>query len=243
MSKIPKQPQTIFDEFTNDFKKVYGEDLIAIILYGSVARGEYVYKKSDINFLIVLSETGIQRLKSAIALIPKWQKRRVITPLILTEEYIQSALDSFPIEFLTMKQHYEVIYGKDVLAGIDIKTEHLRLQCERELRGKLLHLREGYLNTHGKSRNIKQLIRSSIPAFTSIFTALLYLKDVETPSLNHQIFARTAEVFGLEEILLKKILTFKENKIKLNNFQINQLMENYIEQIHKLTQMVDQLKS
>ncbi len=243
MSKIPKQPQTIFDEFTADFKKVYGEDLIAIILYGSAARGDYIYKKSDINFLIVLSETGIQRLRSALALTPKWQKRRVITPLILTEEYIHSALDSFPIEFLTMKLHYQVVYGKDLLAEIEIKPEHLRLQCERELRGKLLHLREGYLNTHGRSRNIKSLIRFSLPAFTSIFTALLYLKHIETPHLNHQIFAKIAEAFGLEETLLKKILTFKENKIKLNHLQLNQLMEDYIEQIRKLTQIVDQLKS
>jgi len=243
MSKIPKQPDDIFQQLVDDFKNTYGDELISIILYGSAARGEYVYRKSDINFLIVLSESGIQRLRSALAVIPKWQKRRVATPLILTESYIQSALDSFPIEFLTMKQHYQVIYGSDVLAGIEIQTEHLRLQCERELRGKLLYLREGYLNTQGKAQKIKQLIRSSLPAFASLFSALLHLKNIEAPPLQHQIFARTAEVFSLEETLFKKILTFKEDKIKLNTTQLNQLMENYIEQIRKLTQLVDQLKS
>jgi predicted nucleotidyltransferase len=243
MSKIPKRPEDIFQPFIADFKNIYGDELISIILYGSAARGEYVYKKSDINFLIVLSETGIQRLRAALAIVPKWQKRRVATPLMLTESYIQSALDSFPIEFLSMKQHYQVVYGRDVLAEIAIDAEHLRLQCERELRGKLLHLREGYLNTRGKATRIKALIRSSLPAFASLFAALLHLKNMEVPPLKHQLFARTAEVFGLDEILFKKILTFKDDNIKLNAAQLNQLVEDYIEQIHRLTQLVDQFNS
>lgn len=242
MSKIPKQPDDIFQQVVDDFKKAYSDDLISIILYGSAARGEYVYKKSDINFLIILSESGIQRLRSALKLIPRWQKRRVATPLMLTESYIQSALDSFPIEFLTMKQHYRVVYGRDVLAGINIQTEHLRLQCERELRGKLLHLREGYLNTQGKAQKIKELIRSSLPAFASLFSALLHLKNIEAPALKHQLFAKTAEVFGLDETLFKKILTFKVDNIKLNTLQLNQLLEDFIEQIHRLIQLVDQFK-
>jgi predicted nucleotidyltransferase len=105
MSKIPKTPEQIFQEFTDDFMKTFGDDLISIILYGSAARGEYIYKRSDINFLIVLTEQGIMQLRRALLLIPRWQKRKVSTPLILTEGYIRSALDSFPIEFLNMKQH------------------------------------------------------------------------------------------------------------------------------------------
>lgn len=243
MAKIPKEPQTIFDEFTRDFKNIYGDDLVSIILYGSAARGEYIYKKSDINFLIVLSEAGIQRLRAALPLIPKWQKRRVATPLLLTESYIDSALDSFPIEFLTMKRHYQVVYGRDVLAAIRIAPDHLRLQCERELRGKLLHLREGYLNTRGRSQAVQALIRSSIPAFASIFAALLHLKNIDVPSLMHQLFSKTAEVFGLDETVFKKILTFKEENIKMSSLQLSGLLENYIEQIRKLIRIIDQLNS
>lgn len=243
MAKIPKEPQTIFEEFTTDFKNIYGEDLVSIILYGSAARGEYVYKKSDINFLIVLSETGIQRLRAALAIVPKWQKRRIATPLMLTESYIQSALDSFPIEFLSMKQHYQVVYGRDVLAEIAIDAKHLRLQCERELRGNLLHLREGYLNTQGKAPRIKTLIRSSLPAFAPLFAALLHLKNMEVPPLKHQLFARTAEAFGLDETLFKKIFTFNADDVKLSTSQLNDLLENYIEQIRKVIRVVDQLHS
>lgn len=239
MPKIPKNPEHIFQEFTDDYKEIFGDELIAISLYGSAARGEYVYKQSDINFLIVLSEQGIENLRSALSIIPKWKKRNVSAPLMLTTNYIQSALDSFPIEFLTMQQHYRLIYGEDILSKIKIQPEHLRLQCEREMRGKLLYLREGFLNTNGKLASIKRLIQASLPAFASIFSALLHLKN-ELPLVSKRaIFMKTAEVFGLDRKIFETILDLKNNKMK--KVQLYDLMERYINQIAKLTDITDQL--
>ncbi len=241
MSKIPKTPDEIFQEFTNDFKNIFGDDLISIILFGSAARGEYIHKRSDINFLITLSDSGMQRLKQAFSLIPKWRKKKVNTPLFLTTQYIQTALDSYPIEFLTMKQHYRVVHGEDVLSGIEIQPEHLRLQCERELRGKLIHLREEYLNTGGKSKRIKHLVRFSLPAFVSIFSALLYLKNTDVPNFKKEIFLNTADIFELDKKVFEKVLKLQENKSKLDKEEIIQLLEQYIDQIQKLTAIVDKL--
>ena len=188
MSKIPKLPEQIFEQFINDYKNAFEEELVSIILYGSAARGEYVYKKSDINFLIILKEKGIRQLKKILPLIKRWQKSKVSTPLILTNEYILSSLDSFPIEFLSMRQNYKVIFGEDALSSVKINDKDLRLQCEREIRGKLLYLRESYLNSLGDARMIKQLIQLSLPAFTSIFSALLHLKKIELPTSKAEIF-------------------------------------------------------
>jgi hypothetical protein len=56
MAKIPKTPEEIFPEITADFQKIFGEDLVSIILYGSGAGGDYVPGKSDLNFLITLTD-------------------------------------------------------------------------------------------------------------------------------------------------------------------------------------------
>ncbi|MCD4693714.1 MAG: hypothetical protein K8R79_12425, partial [Calditrichales bacterium] len=120
-------------------------------------------------------------------------------------------------------------------------SNDLRLQCEREIRGKLLHLRESYLNTYGKPRLIKQLLRFSLPAFTSIFSALLYLKELKIPASKKEIFTSTADVFELDGSVFEKMLKLKENNVKLNKEELNQLMEKYIEQIRKLTNIVDKL--
>jgi predicted nucleotidyltransferase len=241
MSKIPKSPDEIFQQFTSDYKNIFGDELISIILFGSAARGEYIPKRSDLNFLITLSDSGIQQLKRAFSLIPKWRKKKVSTPLFLTKQYIQTALDSYPIEFLSMKQYHQVVFGEDVLSSIEIQPEHLRLQCERELRGKLIHLRQEYLNTGGKSRRIKNLLRFSLPAFISIFSALLYIKQADNPKSKKEIFESTAEIFGLDKAVFDKVLKLQANKSKFAKEEITQSLEQYIKQIEKLTTIVDQL--
>jgi hypothetical protein len=150
-------------------------------------------------------------------------------------------LDSFPIEFLTMKQNYRVVYGEDIFAEIEIQPRHLRLQCERELRGKLLFLREGYLNTNGKSSMIKHLIKASLSAFSSIFSALLFLKDEEVPELKREIFMKTSDVFNLDSKVFENIFDLENKKSKLKKEQIYDLMEQYIVEIAKLADIIDKL--
>ena len=69
MPKIPNDPKEIFNEITKDYQDIYGKNLVSIILYGSAASGSYIPKKSDINFLIVLTEEGIQLVNEALEVI------------------------------------------------------------------------------------------------------------------------------------------------------------------------------
>ena len=150
MSKAPGNPEEIFQAVVKDYQSIFGSDLLSIILYGSGARGEYIPQKSDINFLILLSENGIDNLSKAFEVVSRGHKSRVSTPLFLTKNYIQASLDVFPIEFLNLKSYYQVVYGEDVLQGLVIEKKFVRLQCEREIKGKLLQLRQQFLETKRK---------------------------------------------------------------------------------------------
>ena len=103
MSKAPNDPKEIFREITEDYSRLFGDALISIILYGSATGGDYRPGKSDINFMIVLSEEGIGQLEKAFKAVEKWKKRKVAVPLFLTEAYIQTSLDVFPIEYLNFR--------------------------------------------------------------------------------------------------------------------------------------------
>ena len=241
MAKIPNDPKEIFDEITKDYQDIYGKDLIAIILYGSAASRNYIPKKSDINFLIVLTEEGITQLKKAFKTVEKWHKRKVSTPLFLTQSYISSSLDSFPIEFLNMQKSYQLVFGEDVLKDLPFNKNHLRLQCERELKGKLLQLRQVYLESRGKTRNLKFIIENSLTAFVSIFRALLYLKDKDVPGERRSIISLISQEMGVDEPTLQNLLGVKEGTVKLSTEQLNTLFEDYIKEVRKLSYAVDQL--
>jgi len=239
MAKIPSSPEEIFDEFVNDLRIIYGEEVESVILYGSGAKGEYVRKKSDINFLVVLSENGVSQLQKSFSLVKKWRKRKVAVPLFMTRDYINSSLDSFPVEFLSMKQNYKVVYGEDELAAIDIPPNELRLECEEQVKGKLLHLRGGFLASAGKKRLIEELLSISVPSFISIFEALLFLKK-ETPlSQKSEVFSKTAEVFGLDRNVFDTVLHVRNRSKKLSGDELIDLTQRYITEVRKLAGIID----
>jgi predicted nucleotidyltransferase len=242
MARVPERPEEIFEEFTRDYQAVFRDDLKSITLYGSGARGDYVPKKSDLNFLIVLTEAAMDRLREAFPLIRKWRKRQVNIPLFLTEEYITSSLDSFPVEFLNLRHSHVLVYGKDVLEGLSFDKKSVRLQCERELKGKLLLLREAYLDSEGKAGGLGQVSSASLTAFLSLFRALLFLRDREIPRHNDELISTTAREIGFDEKPFTEVLRVKEGKVKPRREEMEGIVERYLRAIRELWKTVDRLE-
>lgn len=241
MGKIPKRPEDIFDEFRGDYTTLFGDDLLAIILYGSGARGEYIPKKSDINFLIVLTDNGMEHLGDAVNLVAKWQKRKIPVPLFLTKTYIESSLDAFPLEFFNIRSAYQVIHGEDILKDVVIQKEDLRLQCERELKAKLLLLRESFLEANNKSHLLRELVAQSLSAFISIFKALLYLKGDEVPEKNEAVLSATVQSFGLDREIFQTLWYIKRGEKKSDRGALKEIVQKYISEIRGLSTQVDQM--
>ncbi|NVL89463.1 MAG: hypothetical protein HWN69_00515 [Desulfobacterales bacterium] len=241
MSKVPKDPKEIFPGIVDDYKGLFGEDLVSVILYGSAASNDYIPGKSDINFMIVLSEDGIDSLDRAFEVIGKWKKRNVATPLFLTETYVKTSLDVFPIEYLNFRNNHELVYGKDILKDLSFDQEFLRLQCEREVKGKLLVLREAFLETRGKGKYLQQLATQSLGTFVAIFNALLHLRGNELPRHKREVIREVCLAFDMDATLFEKLLDIKEKRLKLSDSEMADLFKSYLRQVHQLWKIVDTL--
>lgn len=241
MSKIPKTPQEVFPEFVADLKGIYGEGLQSLILFGSGARGDYVPGKSDINFLAILDENAVNDLERLQPLIPKWKKRAVAVPLIMTKAFICSSVDVYPVEFLNMKRHYQVVHGEDVLKDLVFDGKALRLQCERELKGKLMLLRTGFLNTAGKAEDLRRLMAASITAFLSVFGALLLVRGREIPQERRDIVPAVAQTYGLDAAPFLHCIDLREGKKDLSLGDLKAIFQSYTVEIQKLIKAVDDL--
>jgi len=241
MAKTIKNPKEIFPEIIADYKGIYGGDLVSILLYGSATGKDYRPGKSDINFMIVISEQGIKQLDRAFPVIKKWRKRNVAIPLFLTETYVATSMDVFPIEYLNFQRDYVPVFGKDILKDLSFDVEFIRLQCEREIKGKLLILREAYLESSGKGRALKDVIRNSIPALMAIFEALLYIKGQDIPKEKRTIVRNTCEAVDIDLGIFEKLLDIKEGKSKPGGSETGEIFKGYLVEMRKLSKRVDAL--
>ena len=242
MAKAPKEPKEGFEEFVSDCKKIFGDDLVSIILYGSAAEGNYRPGKSDINFLVVLTEDGIDALDRALKKTGKWRKRNIATPLFLSGQYIQTSVDAYPLEYLNFQRHYQVVFGRDVLRDLMVDRSMLRLQCEREVKGKLLLLRRTFLETEGKARALKTAIGFSLTAFIAIFEGLLFLRGHDPIKDRKERIRRVCEDFGLDHSLFITLLEVKEDRLKVKDEQMRELFKRYLKQIRELASKVDSME-
>jgi len=241
MGIIPDQLQGILADLSRDYQQAFGNDLLSLMLYGSAASGSYVKGKSDINVLVVLTPEGIGRLEDGFPLVDKWRKRDVAVPLVMTKNFITSSLDSYPIEFLNMKNQSALIYGENVLEPLDIRTEDIRLQIERELHSKILLLREGYLESTGSARHLRNLIRKSFTACVAIFNAMLYLKQAETPRDIPETIREMNRVFTIDANVFMLCSEIRRGTDKLSGKEVKDVFKKYMREVENLFHIIDGL--
>ncbi len=242
MARIPDQPQDIFVPLTEDYLDAFGRDLVSLMLYGSAAGGSYVKGKSDINLLVVLTPEGMNRLEDAFVLVKNWRKRNVAVPLVMTKDFIASSLDAYPIEFLNMKHQSVVIYGENVLEPLVFKPEDLRLQIERELKSKAILLREGYLESEGSTRRVRELIGKSLTALVSIFNAMLYLKQAGVPRHKKETMEETGKVFGIDAAVFARCFDIKAKTDGLSGKEVVEVFKRYLREVERISHVIDGLK-
>jgi len=235
--------QPIARMFLEQVRDVFGKELLSVIAYGSAMTADYRPKTSDHNFLVVLTPEGIAAIRKVQRAAGGWMRDRIHFPMFMTKDFIASSLDSYPVEFFNMKQAYEVLAGEDVLKDLVIPNANLRLQCERELKGKLLHLRQGYVFTQGKPRRIRALVNQSLSAFASIFRALLFLNGKPADGTREAVLNRACGEFHLDIALFQNLAMIRQKGITYAKFELENFMERYIAEIERLCKLVDRMEA
>jgi len=143
---IKDEALTKFKPFLDIVLDKYKDKIHSIHITGSALTDDFSSGASDINSIIVLNKMDLKFLEDFAPLGKKFGKKQISSPLIMTPDYITSSLDVFPVEFLTIKLLHKTVFGEDIFNDLEINSSDLRYQCERELKVKLIGLRQGYLS-------------------------------------------------------------------------------------------------
>lgn len=241
LEKIHPGARRSVPAYLEEVLRILGRDeILSVFLYGSVTGKDYNPRTSDINIGIVLRDVSVQKLKKLAKLVKKGTKKKIAVPLFLTSTYIKRSLDTFPIEFIEIKDFSLIIYGEDHLSGIKIEKEDLRKECESQIKGKLITIRQAYLEQALNRRGLERLIKTVFSSLMPVFRNMLRLKSSEEPPVSREdILSAISEVFGINAEPFMEILRDKKADGKISGRDPEVFLEEFAHELAKLSDIID----
>jgi predicted nucleotidyltransferase len=228
--------------FLVEILEKFRDRIHSIYVTGTAITADYDEKGSDVNSIFVLKEMDLGFLKILAPLGKKYGKDRVSAPLIMTPDYINSSRDVFPVEFLNFKLVHSTVFGEDILKDIEINRQDLRHQCERELKTKLIWLRQGYLSSMGDRKMLAERFAKSITGYVPLFRALIVLFGKEPPVKQEDVITALSAAMNINTGVFAKVLREKRRKSSHTVEELNTIFEDYYSATEKLGKMVDEIK-
>jgi len=227
------------EELVDQIKQALSDNLRSAVLYGSAAAGDFAPGTSNYNLLLVVDRLGLDELNALIRPVFRWTREGHRPPLLFTRGQLEASADAFPIELGDIRQSRRVLVGEDPLASVSINQEYLRLQLERELRGKLLALREGYLMSGGRPKQVVRLIASSLNGFLVLFRAAvrLFQEDVPAEKLDALRLLGQHVTFDPQPLLVAHEL--KHRRRTMRSVEPLALFQAYLTTIEQVVEAID----
>jgi predicted nucleotidyltransferase len=234
MADIPESVRATLRPYLAQVQKLFGGTLEAVILYGSAAGGEYLPGRSNINLLILLAGQDTGLLARYAALHKRWQKELIAVPLLLTEAELKSSLDVFPLEYLEIQERHVLLAGRDPFPELRIDPKNLRLQCEQELRGNLLRLRQRYVEGGAGTEAITILLPLSFTALLPCLRGLLRAGGQPVERSADAVVKEVQQHWGVDCAAFQDVLHLKRGTISPGPAELPRLFERYAAALQSL---------
>jgi hypothetical protein len=150
-------------------------------------------------------------------------------------------LDVFPIEFVEIRDSQVLLMGNDHFSSLEVSHEHLRLECESQLKGAVLRTRQAYLEIGSRKKGAEAVLHASLTSLIPVFRAMLRLKGAEVPRRKLDVVTAMSEAFGIDPGPFVAVLHDKAGDEKIAGSEAQGILARYIMDIENLAVKVDQL--
>jgi hypothetical protein len=190
-------PERIVTEAGAELGAALGSELRSVVLYGSAETVDFRPDRSDLNFAAVAEPITYGHLQRVAQWYARWRSERVAAPLLLAPSDLTRSLDVFPLEMLDIQERHRILIGDDLFTSIVVAPANVRLECEREAKGKLVRLRALYLELAGSPVEIRELMLDSRKTFLHVMRGLAFLRGVAWEPRETAVVATFTQLFGV----------------------------------------------
>lgn len=177
LDAIPEPMGSTLRQFATLLQNLTGTTAESLTLFGAIARGTFDATRHTARSVLVVSQVDLGMLKRLAEHGAKLGKQHLAAPLIMTPSYIDASRDTFPLELIEIQQNRIVAFGKDFFEDLEFNAADVRLQCERELKVILIHMRQGLLAAAGREKVLAQLVTSGAENLLRTLRGMLWLKE------------------------------------------------------------------
>lgn len=228
--------------FFLDILRSYSHNIHSIHIVGSAVTPDFNEKTSNVNSVIILHKINFDFIRFLASLGKKYSKKGIAAPLIMTLEYVYDSLDVFPVEFHDFHLIHKTVFGEDIFGGLVIEKGHLRLQCEREIKARLIGLRQSYISSFGEKDRLANILSQLIVGCMPIIRAIIYLLGKEPPARRHDAVRTFNELTSIEAGVLERLLMLKSHAIKPSVEELHQIFEQFYSVLEKTGKVVDEIR-
>jgi predicted nucleotidyltransferase len=243
LASLPDDVRRVLREFVADLTRALGQELEAVLLYGSAARGGYVAGRSNLNVLCVVRRQALATMQACAALHRKWGKERIVVPLLLTEDELRGWASHFPLEWTDMRHRAVVLAGRDPLADTQVSSDLLLRACEQELRGNLLRLRQRFMEGGGSSEAMAMLIPLSATSVLACLRGLAQVANVSWAGSTEQLLTSLSTDLGLDLEAVHEAWNLKRGLIGPGPLEVPRLFERYLSALEAAAAGIGRLKA
>jgi len=229
--KRKKNPQHDLEEFIQGLQKQAGSHLKSVVLFGSMASGEFQPSHSDINVLLVIDDAAIPALENLSKPLQRWAAKGHTPPILLAAGELPAFSRALPIEFLDILDHHRIVAGQNVLENFSVDSQFLRAHCEQQMALMLVKLRQAVALAGGHEARIRELLLHSVPSALTLYRAILRLKEKLGKMSKIEAAERLARLAGIDAGELRQLQEFHFSR-KTDN--VRDLLGHYLANMEKV---------
>lgn len=203
-AELSSAGRSAVERLADDLARVFGTRLQVLVAYRPDGG-----KSGDqaVHTLALVDHVAMNDLAALVTFVPAWHKAKLATPLLLGRDEFERTLDVFPIEYESILSDHIVIRGTWP-GALQVGAADLRRACERQVKGHLIHLRGGFLETHGRPSAVAALIRASVAPFRSALRQAAKLEGA--PAATDDDLAGFARSIDVDATTVRDVLASAE---------------------------------
>ena len=227
MRKILSVAEFQNSEWPKLFEEALGDNLVSAFIHGDCLMEGFSALESPWTVSFILKSNSVEDMLPLQKLTQKAKYDNIQFNHVFSRFEIKSSQDVFPLEFLHIKSKNVTLCGETPLADFSPNLAELRIECERELRGLLVHLRQFFLYLKEYRNPHEIYVRSTITLLPLLY-GVYYLATGNYPENHEQVYEMFPDV-RIPEMS-------KDNSVVLNN------VNKYIEAVTTIVNQVDAMK-